>query len=95
MSAIEVLKNNLRIIDGLEQGEELSWSKESKESFVKSLKEALLALEKQEKLKEWLEKEIVESEKKYKVWADDGEYNEAICLSARLVILKEVLGVLK
>lgn len=47
MSAIEVLKNNLRIIDGLDEDEELSWSKESKESLVKSLKEVLLALEKQ------------------------------------------------
>lgn len=57
-----------------------------------AIKKALLALEQKEKLKVWLEKEIEKEQVKYKIWSNDGEYNEAICSSARLIILKEVLA---
>lgn len=57
-----------------------------------TVKEALLALEQKEKLKEWLEKEIADADKYAKEWFDANEIGLEKDWNDRGNVLKEVLN---
>lgn len=104
-SVIEVLKDRKKCLEDFMEtkqymGKDYSHVKTPRtEAEIKALGEALLALEKQEKLKAWLEKRIESNQKRLDWQKQHGEIMFAmqICegLEQRIADYKEVLGELQ